>query len=688
MTDKAAAPSILPAQSAEKVRLFFDTLAAGENPGNQEFGRVLLSNVKSSVRRDDLQASEIAQYDLLLEIARQLLETELEDALFQFQRKGINQKEFAALCAPFWGALVIHIEIFLRQPQVTSRSLISERNGEYIVTLDGRPPYKFRETLSTAKVQSLLVTLGKPWLDRYLGNYVSNNKSQEHYRALAERQVDLFGWMANRSRQTLNLAQNKLCVRLWKQHSSPVIVGYDASGNSTLRDFVARAFAQAQRKQPEKAQMQAWQDALINTYTQKLDEFLASQETQPFFMPDVQVEDDWGKHLLPSLEDLVDIQGMCLLIGLPGVGKSRIQAWIARKRLSEDKGLDIFLDLAEYVKSGHSSAYEFVAAQWIQAFGALSGFEELRSLLIELDSKKLLYWHTENMDQISEHEQARLFLFLTRLSNVLLSTSDPESLIELARDLSIKAPLKIYRILPFSSEQQSQYIETLGLPHDKALRVSSVMKQLPGLASLPAGMAAIAKDPSGSIIDMLLRYLDAQQKARNDKPVRLSLKQKRNTCYADWHNPYVNSVYEIVSALQKFGPAKQYDVSRLEEMDAIALGAHLYDPNEDMEAKIKRAERLFKGGCRGGLLYRTEDGKYSFVAPDMGYLMAAISVYAAHSKDFILKEALDFSARHPGDSSAQILLAFAGWFNENCSLDPQSSLKSKIIETKETAAME
>ncbi len=602
---------------------------------------------------------------------------------FNSRRKGINQKEFAALCAPFWGALVIHIEIFLRQPPVAGRALISERNGEYLVTLDGRPPYKFRETLSTAKVQSLLTTLGKPWLDRYLGNYVSNNKLQEHYQALAKRQVDLFGWMAGRSRQTLNLAQNRLCAKLWDRYSGPEIVSDGTSGNPVLRDFVTRAFDQSHRKQSDTAKGQAWPDALINAYTLKLDEFLASQETQPFIMPDIQVEDDRGKHLLPSLEDLVDIQGVCLLTGLPGVGKSRIQAWIARKRMSEGKGLDIFLDLAEYVKSGHSNLYGFIADQWIRSFGDLAGFDELRLSLIELDTKKLLYWHVENWDQISEHEQARYFPQLAKLSRVLISTSDPESILGLVNSFGVELPPKIYRVLPFSSKRQSRYIETLGLPHDKALRVSSVMRQLPGLASLPAGMAAIAEDPSGSIIDVLLRYLDARQRARNNKPVRLSLKQKRNTCFADWHNPYVNSVYEIVSALQKFGPARQYDVSQLEEMDVIALGTHLHDPNESIEVKIKRAEELFKIGCVGGLLYRTESGKYSFVVPEVGYLMAAISVYAIHSKEFVLKEAMLFSDQLKDDPSAQILLAFAQWFAENRKTISQSDTKPVKVNAEE-----
>jgi len=248
---------------------------------------------------------------------------------------------------------------------------------------------------------------------------------------------------------------------------------------------------------------------------------------------------------------------------------------------------------------------------------------------------------------------------------VLISTSDPESILGLENSFGVELTPKIFRILPFSSLQQSQYIETLGLPYDKGLRVSSVMRQLPGLASLPAGMAAIANDPSGSIIDVLLRYLDAQQRARNNQPVSLSLKQKRNTCFADWHNPYVNNVYEIVSALQKFGPARQYDVSQLEEMDAIALGTHLHYPNESIEVKIIRAEELFKIGCVGGLLYRTDSGKYSFVVPEVGYLMAAISVYAIHSKEFVLKEATLFSAQLKDDPSAQILLAFAQWFTEN-----------------------
>jgi hypothetical protein len=86
---------------AEKVRQFFDSLASGEVPNEQEFGRLNLNDLDASARRDNPTAGKFVHYDLLLEIARQLLESELEEALFQYQRMGINKKEYTALCASF-----------------------------------------------------------------------------------------------------------------------------------------------------------------------------------------------------------------------------------------------------------------------------------------------------------------------------------------------------------------------------------------------------------------------------------------------------------------------------------------------------------------------------------------------------------------------------------------------------------
>jgi hypothetical protein len=83
-------------------------------------------------------------------------------------------------------------------------------------------PLNFARMLSTAKVKTFLITLGKPWFDRYLESYIVNKKIQEYYGAVSKKQVDIFDWMACRSRQTLNPAQNRLCAKLWERFSSSI----------------------------------------------------------------------------------------------------------------------------------------------------------------------------------------------------------------------------------------------------------------------------------------------------------------------------------------------------------------------------------------------------------------------------------------------------------------------------------
>jgi hypothetical protein len=138
-----------------------------------------------------------------------------------------------------------------------------------------------------------------------------------------------------------------------------------------------------------------------------------------------------------------------------------------------------------------------------------------------------------------------------------------------------------------------------------------------------------------------------------------------------------------VAALQKHGLSRQYNLSRLVEMDPILVAAYLPSPPEEMETRIKTADELLKTGCEAGLLYRTEKGHYAFVVPEIGYLMAAIAVYCAYEPKIVWKEALNSLAFPPWEPSAQVLSAFSDWisldtpseFNRNKSQNPAPGIK-------------
>ncbi len=61
-------------------------------------------------------------------------------------------------------------------------------------------------------------------------------------------------------------------------------------------------------------------------------------------------------------------------------------------------------------------------------------------------------------------------------------------------------------------------------------------------------------------------------------------------------------------------------------MDPIALGSHLLMQGENPKYKTKRAEEMLKDGCREGMLCRIPSKTYTFVVPEVGYLLAAVAV--------------------------------------------------------------
>lgn len=661
-------PSYEPtATGAEKVRGFFEALAAGSEAGSLEFGQILLKNYAPVVRQSIPDVDDLSEFELLVEIARYVLEDELVDTLQQFERKAINKKEFSTLCAAFWRVLLMHIELFLRQPPASGHALIVEAGGEYRIVLEGKPTYVFQEPFSTGKIKSLVASLGNVWVIRYLEGYTLNKKIPHLYQALEAKQEAVFGWVENKSSRWLNKAQAAFCAKLWNAHANQTAVVPDISRENLARNRIALALDRARQGQNEAIHVQAdlmMRDELRKAYAKALDESLSVQEKPPFIVPDLQIEDEQGNRIPAFLEDVMGIQGFCLLAGLPGGGKSRVQAWVARQRLSENLGVDIFLDLREYVKSGIASPYEFAADQLVRSFGVAAGMDELRSFLIEVDRKKMLYWHVENWDRVAEDERKRCLTSLAGLSTVLVSTENPQEIKGLARERNLVLPKKIFHLLPWSDHKKSIYIEEYSRlrPEADRSRIMALVNQLPGVSSLPAGIWCICENNSPSLADILIGYLSARQTSMGYPAVTLSITHSTQGCFVDWGNPFVNQAYEMVSALLRRGPVKEFDVKRLERIDAIALGSHLMVQGENLEAKTKRAEALFKDGCRGGLLYKVSSLSCAFVIPEIAHLLAAAAVCASYPAGSVFEEFHEFYNQNPFNRSNQILRAFADWY--------------------------
>jgi hypothetical protein len=560
----------------------------------------------------------------------------------------------------------------LRLPPISGQALVVEISGEYRVGMDGKPSYSFQEPFSTSKIKNLVATLGNDWLIRYLESYTLNKNIPSLYQSLAEKQARIFHWVEEKSSRWLNKSQAGLCARLWVMQESRPSITPPIGREGLVRNMIALALDQSKIGRAEAAQKQSTiQDEFFTAYAKKLDEFLSSQEEQPFIVPDTQVEDEQGNLNPSSLEDVAGIHGFCLLVGLPGGGKSRVQAWVARKRLSENLGIDIFLDLREYVKTGMASPYEFAANKLIQWLEISVDFEEMRSFLIELDRKAMLYWHVENWDRITKDDQKRCLSSLASLTTLLISTEYPLEIEGFSNQHSLLPQKQVFHLPRWDERKISLFIEQYihQNPDDVHSHIKALVQQLPGLASLPAGLRYICESNLASLVDILIGFLNTQQVSMGYPQVAISLVHSKSTSFMDWGNPFVNEIYEVVSAILRHGPVKEFDVSRLESIDGIMLGSRLLFQDENLKARTTRAEAMLEAGCYGGLLYRRSSKSYAFTVPEIGYLMAVISVYSAYDPDFILKQARDFSSHYPQEPSVHILMDYIKWIETNSQSD-------------------
>jgi hypothetical protein len=126
--------------SDKDVQALIDNLARNVVDENNHFSRLLLERFGSYTEQQAQLLDEDTQVDLLLEILRALLETEIESALEQLGRKDLNRKETNRLTAMFWGALTLHTELYLRLPAPGNTPLVEEIGGELIIRQEGIPP--------------------------------------------------------------------------------------------------------------------------------------------------------------------------------------------------------------------------------------------------------------------------------------------------------------------------------------------------------------------------------------------------------------------------------------------------------------------------------------------------------------------------------------------------------------------
>jgi hypothetical protein len=486
-------------------------------------------------------------------------------------------------------------------PPAGREPLAAEVGGEYVVHAPGRPPLRFQSPLSTARIKSLFAALGPDWLARYLDAYLLDKKIPELYQALGAHKKDLAAWIGQVSLRTLERAQKLVRQRLWDQFGD----AQPAASPARYRPLDLSHVIQAAGPAAKAIRIETGLDLLAH-YDQSLTERLSGQAPWPFIRPELEVEDARGPRSPASPEDVGLAQGVTLLAGLPGSGKTTLQAWVAKQRRTEGRGLDIFVNLDQYARSGLASIYEFAADRLRQDFDLPTKLDELRSALVERDRQGDILWHVDNWDRLHPDERGRAFSSLAGLTHALVATADPQGFSSQAQGRSLRFPRKIYHLLPWTPAQQAEYLAIFaqsrtGFEH---MAAAELARGLPGLARLPAGMAYMLKNISPSLTQTLLGFLDSRQQARGHAPVRLHCRRDRQGDAVDWSNPAVNQVFAGVAAMMQAGLSARYEPEQLAQIDRVILGACLSDPQESLENRMKRADTLLEAGVRAGLLTR------------------------------------------------------------------------------------
>lgn len=641
----------------DQVQALIDNLVSGAVVEYNNFARLLLERFGSIAEKSVQLLDEDTKADLLLEILRALLETEIESALEQLDREDLNRKETNRLTALFWGALTLHTEIFLRLPAPGNTALVEEIGGEFVIKLPGAAPYVFQGPLSAARLKSLYATLGTDWLTRYMDACIFNKKIPQLFHDTNQFQKTITEWISLVSVRTLERAQKLVRSRLWKQYASEKEAG-PARGSIPLGLTPDSLL----KRKPEHSRPVNWIHDFQEVYKRRMQEKLSGLDSQPFVRPELQVEAVNGNLVLADLDDLNNLQGLCLLAGLPGGGKSYLQAWAARQRLLDGGDLDIFVNLDEYSRSGLSSLFEFTADRLRRDFDLPAGQDELRSSLIELDREGKILWRVDNWDRLRPEESERALVGLVGLTNALISTADPQKVTKMMQERSLEIPQRVFHILPWSRAKQDEYLTLYEQVHpefqpDLAL---SLMEQLPGLARLPAGMAHLLSRKEPGLVEALLDYLDARQKALGNTGVTLRLGSNRSQRVVDWGSAALNSIYSGVSALMQHGLGRRYDPSRLDRFDRVILGASLPEKTERLEHRMKRADEILNVGLRSGLLAWVGSNQYQFVVPEIGYLMAALTAYSSNFPDLFEGQTHYGGASHPGEST--VFTDISRWF--------------------------
>jgi hypothetical protein len=491
--------------------------------------------------------------------------------------------------------------------------------------------------------------------------YVANPEAAHRYQALGKRTEQVLGWITGKSRQALNLAQAKICFHLWENQNQPLSVSNLSPRDTFTRDRLTQATRKIAYPAAEDPGLELGafltSSSIWSAYTPYFEKFLSECETPPFIEPDLLEEDAQRNRFPTTLEKLARVRGFCLLSGLPGGGKTQIQVWIARKRKSEDMGYDFFLDLVEYARSGFTNPFDFAAHFLVRSLRMSAGFEAVRSTLIDEEKNRGIFWHVENWDRLHEEAQSRCLSSLSGLSTVLFSTEDADKVTGLAKKQQLDLPQQVYHILPWKDRKKSLFVETYlrKKPGENPMEILTRMDQLPGLASLPAGVGYLCDHYAEAPVELMIGYLSAHQVAYGNLPVEVSIRYSGPQLQVDWGNPVVNEVYEIAGLLLRHGPMNVYNRNRVDPIDPILLASRLQNSGATWEARIRQASEMLLTGCQGGILYRSSTRTYAFAVPEIASLLVSAFAWTAMAGEISLLDLRYASERTSFDPSIVFL---------------------------------
>jgi hypothetical protein len=349
-----------------------------------------------------------------------------------------------------------------------------------------------------------------------------------------------------------------------------------------------------------------------------------------------------------------------LLTAPPGGGKTLLQQEI----LSLARDSDTFhlrIDLERFSSASFPSFYRYAASQVTNLLsGDRRNVVKLEDHLLAVDFEGKICWHLDGWDELPKADLSSVALAIAPLSQLTLSTSNSWSAIQVFKSNGLLLH-GVITIEPFAEAQFLEFIKAnLRNPVPRAT-IERRAVQLSGLACLPRGVEFLCAHPDHeTIVDVLLGYINSNLERIGEPSVNPHGFINDDPEETAFESAALTSTYLLVKAICGRTNGTSMDSSHLTVDEVLPyMGAGHRQENRQL------AMERFQKAVRGIFLQVNADSdSFSFVVPEIGYLLAALATLSHYPGRHWLDSALKEFQKDPHAPAHQMMLALGAWQQE------------------------